>query len=87
MSRKSAIVRLWAFLWANTFGYVLGFIIGILALVWGVVDIVVTLITGRDYLKASSTPAGWISATIGWLADQTIFAFTGDGQFQWAPSP
>lgn len=85
--RRKAVMRLWAFLWQVIFGYTGGVLVSIIAIIWGVADVIVQLIFNRDWLSASSTPAMVVEKTLMWMAEQTIFAFTGGGagEFQWLP--
>ncbi len=85
--RIEALWRLWTLVWQATVGGVLNFVVGILALVWAIVDLLWQLIAGSDGLPADSTPGQWVSRTLSWTTQQTIYVITGAGDGQWRPLP
>ena len=85
--RRDALMRVWAFIWQVIFGYTGGVVVSIIALIWGAVDVVLQLIFGRDWLSADASAAMIVEETLMWMAEQTIYAFTGGGagEFRWLP--
>ncbi|WP_337653287.1 hypothetical protein [Halomontanus rarus] len=85
--RKRALGRIWALIWQATIGYVLAIVIGIIGAIWATIDLLWSLISGRDDLSSSSTPAQWVSRTVSWSAGQTVYGLTGAGSGKWEPLP
>jgi len=85
--RKEALWRIVALLWQATVGYVLAVVIAIVGMLWMVVDIIWQLVTGRNDLSETSTPAQWVSRTLEWNVGQSIYSITGggDGKFRLLP--
>jgi len=56
-----------------------------IALVFGVLDVLWQLITGRDGLSSSGAVGNHIGEAFSWSAGQTVYSFTGggDGSFRW----
>lgn len=82
--RTDALWRIWAFIWAFPASF-LASIVSVIGLLWGIVDVLWQLVSGRDGLSASSGPAGIVKATLLWPTELMIYAFTGDGGMMWLP--
>jgi predicted exporter len=82
--RVDALWRVAALFWAMVAGFVAS-IVSFVGLVWMVVDVIWQLVLGSDGLSASSMPAMWVKRSLRWPVDLTVFAFTGDGEFQTLP--
>jgi hypothetical protein len=54
--RKEALWRVVAFLWALVASFLLQFVV-VIGFIWGIVDVLIQLISDRDVLMADSTPA------------------------------
>lgn len=85
--RKRGVGRIWTLIWMVFIGQLIAYVIAIVALVWGFIDVIWSIISGRDDLSETSRPAGWISATFEWMAGQFIYVFTGGGDGGWRPLP
>jgi len=83
-NRKDAVWRIAAFLWSwvASFGSAIG---GFIGLIWGAIDVLWQLITGRDGLSGSSTPADWVTRLVMWPIDNLVYAFTGNGEIELLP--
>lgn len=85
--RRQALMRIWVFLWQITVGALINGVVSIIAFVWAIVDLLWQLIWGGDGLSKDATPAEWVSRTLSWTTQQTIFVLTGAGDGQWVPLP
>lgn len=85
--RRTALGRAWALLWIGVIGYLLGAIILTVAVIWGIIDLVWSFITGRDDLSAESRPARLVSDTLEWVVGQTVYGLTGGGDRGWRMLP
>lgn len=84
--RGESLVRIWAFLWSFTFAALISGLITIVGFIWAIFDILWQLISGRNDLSESSTPARVIRATLLWNVGLMVYAMTGSGEFEWLPS-
>ena len=82
--RKEALCRVVAFLWALVAAFLLQFAL-VVGFIWGIVDVLIQLISDRDVLMADSTPARVVRGFVLWPAKLLVFAFTGDGEMMWLP--
>ena len=85
--RSQALWRVLAFLYAITVAAFVSGVVTTIGIIWGVVDVLWQLITGRDDLKEDSTPARVVSGTLMWNVNMLIFATTGGGagRLEWTP--
>lgn len=84
--RRQAIWRIWAFLWSITVGAIITGVVGLVGIVWGIVDVLWSLATGRNDLSESSRPAKIVKETLVWDVDLLIYSLTGNRQFSWLPN-
>lgn len=83
-NRREALWRVVAFLWSLLALFILQFVL-IFAFVWGLVDVILELVTDRDFLMEDSSPAMAIKSFIRWPVELLLFAFTGHGGMMWTP--
>ena len=86
--RAEAVWRILAAIYAFTIASIISTVVLVIGAIWGVVDVVWQLITGRNDLSENSTPAMIIKETLRWHINMLIFALTGGGPgcLEWLPS-
>jgi len=85
--RAEAGWRVAAGAWLVTVGIVIGTVVVIVAGLWGLLDVIIQFIAGRNILSEQSRPANLVAATFEWGAGQATFATTGGGDGRFYPVP
>lgn len=83
--RGQALWRIWAFIWSITVGAILVGVIGLIGIIWGVIDVLWQLISGKNTLNENSRPATIVYETLMWDIHLLVFALLGRKQFRWLP--
>jgi hypothetical protein len=86
--RKQAVWRILALLYGTTVASLISTVVLIVGFVWGIVDILWQLLSGRNDLSETSKPATIVEATLMWNVSLLVFALTGGGpgRLEWLPS-
>ncbi|MCL9818323.1 hypothetical protein [Natronocalculus amylovorans] len=86
--RSQAVWRIFAFVYSLTIAAIISSVVTIIAIVWGAIDVLWQLISGRNTLSENSKPATVVTATLRWNVEMLIFATTGGGvkRLEWLPS-
>jgi len=86
--RSQGVWRIIAFAYALTIGAFVSGIVTMIGIVWGAIDVVWQIITGRNDLSEDSKPAKIVSGTLMWNIEMIVFATTGGGpkRLEWFPS-
>lgn len=85
-SRTNAVWRIVALIWAWTLGSVLFTVIVTVGFAVAALDLLWTLITGREGFSPSGSVLGYVGNTWEWYADLHVYGFTGKGSMKWVPS-
>ena len=85
--RAEAVWRILAAIYAFTVASILTTIVFVIGAIWGIVDVIWQLISGRNDLSENSTPATIVGGTFRWQIEMLIFALTGGGpgRLEWLP--
>lgn len=85
--RTQALGRILAFVWSFTVAALISGVVSMFAILWGIVDILWQLLSGRNTLSERSAPSNLIKNVLTWNIDLMIYATTGGGpgRLEWLP--
>ena len=84
--RGQALWRILAFFYGATITTLLTAVVTVVGLIWGIIDILWQLVTNRNDLGETSTPARVVEGVLMWNVRLLVYSLTGAGRFEWLPT-